>query len=74
MPMFRAVSTRYAARPFYLMSDVVCDVFAQIISEFGGSAYDGELLALEAPYVGGSDSQSSLLESVRRGGLTWPRF
>ena len=48
MPVFRAVSARYASRPFYLMSDVVCDVFAQIITEFGGSAHDDELLALEA--------------------------
>jgi FMN phosphatase YigB (HAD superfamily) len=48
MPVFRAVSTRYASRPFYLMSDVVCDVFAQIVTESGGSPHDDELLALEA--------------------------
>jgi HAD superfamily hydrolase (TIGR01509 family) len=48
MPVFRAVSTRYASRPVYLMSDVVSDMYAQIITEFGGSAHDDELLTLEA--------------------------
>ena len=47
MPVFRAVSTRYASRLFYAMSDVVCDVFAQIVTDFGWSAHDDELLAIE---------------------------
>jgi len=76
MPAFRSVSIRYAPRPFYLMSAVLCDVFGQIITEFGGSADTDELLALEAcmweaaiPTAAASDGAIETLTLLRDSGI-----
>ncbi len=64
MPVFRAVSTRYASRPFYLMSDVVSDVFAQIITEFGGSAPRRRTPRTRGMHVAGGDPQATATEGA----------
>lgn len=47
MPIMQEVSAEYAPRAYYRMSDVVCELFARLIAEFGCAASQHEMLELE---------------------------
>lgn len=47
MPIMQEVSAEYALRAYYRMSDVVCELFARVIAEFGYAAGRDEMLELE---------------------------
>lgn len=47
MPLMQEVSAEYAPRPYYRMSDVICELFARLLAEFGYAASHDELLELE---------------------------
>ena len=47
MPIMQEVSAEYAPRAYYLMSDVVCELFVRVVAEFGYAASHDETLELE---------------------------
>jgi HAD superfamily hydrolase (TIGR01509 family) len=47
MRIMQEVSAEYAPRAYYRMSDVVCELFARVIAEFGYAASQDEMLELE---------------------------
>jgi HAD superfamily hydrolase (TIGR01509 family) len=47
MPIMQQVSAEYAPRAYYRMSEVICELFARLLAEFGYAASHDETLELE---------------------------
>jgi HAD superfamily hydrolase (TIGR01509 family) len=47
MPIMQEVSAEYAPRAYYRMSEVICELFARLLAEFGYAASHDETIELE---------------------------
>ncbi len=76
MPIMQQVSAEYAPRAYYRMSDVVCELFARLLAEFGCAASHDETVELEQcmwtaalPKAAAADGAIETLMSLRDTGI-----